>query len=143
MPNHLNIKSLKLLNELESGKYYDFYYDNQITPNKKFDAKKTYKKNTGYFPGVVTIDGKIVYVENRDGNANVKFKLKDTTATTIGIANEEFTVQLLNAYNKPVYQKRFRTKRFTINASRYRTGIYYFRIIKGNKVYSKKVIITK
>jgi len=28
--------------------------------------------NTGYFPGVATIGNTIVYVENRDGNANVK-----------------------------------------------------------------------
>ena len=87
--NRLNIKSLKLLNVLESGKYYDFYYDNQITPNKKFDAKKTYKKNTGYFPGVATIDGKIVYVENRDGNANVKFKQEDTLQRAYGLLSEE------------------------------------------------------
>ena len=33
--NRLNIKSLKLLNELEAGEYYDFYYDNQITPNTR------------------------------------------------------------------------------------------------------------
>ncbi len=43
-------------------------------PNKKYDAKKTYKKNKGYLPGVATIDNKIVYLENRDGNANVKFE---------------------------------------------------------------------
>ena len=87
--NHLNIKSLKLLNELEAGKYYDFHYDNQITPNKKYDAKKTYKKNTGYFPGVATIDGKIVYVENRDGNANVKFKQEDTLQRAYGLLSKE------------------------------------------------------
>lgn len=72
--NSLNIKSLLLTKQLESGKSYDFDYDNQITANNKYDAKRTYKKNKGYFPGVATIDDKIVYVENRDGNANVKFK---------------------------------------------------------------------
>lgn len=72
--NKLNIKSLLLTNQLESGKSYDFDYDNQVLPNKKYDAKKTYKMNKGYVPGIATIENKIVYVENRDGNANVKFE---------------------------------------------------------------------
>jgi len=33
------------------------------------------QKNTGYFHGIATIGNKIVGVENRDGNANVKFFL--------------------------------------------------------------------
>lgn len=76
--NRLNIKSLVLTKQLESGKSYDFDYDNQVLPNKKYDAKKTYKKNKGYVPGVATIDDKIVYLENRDGNANVKFEQAST-----------------------------------------------------------------
>jgi len=70
--NDLNIKSLILTKQLEKGQLYDFDYDNQIIEHEKFDAKKTYKMNTGYFPGIATIGNKIVYVENRDGNANVK-----------------------------------------------------------------------
>lgn len=76
--NRLNIKSLKQTKELKAGVYYDFDYDNQINANKKWDAKTTYKKNTGYFPGIATIENKIVCVENRDGNANVKFKQAET-----------------------------------------------------------------
>ena len=76
--NLLNIKSLLLTNQLQSNRGYDFDYDNQITANKKFDAKRTYKKNKGYFPGVATIGSHIVYVENRDGNSNVKFKQAQT-----------------------------------------------------------------
>ena len=87
--NRLNIKSLKLTKELTEGKYYDFLYDNQITANNKYDAKKTYKKNKGYFPGVATIDDKIVYVENRDGNANVKFKQEETLSRAYGLLAEE------------------------------------------------------
>ncbi len=56
---------------------YDFDYDNQINANNKWDAKKTYKKNKGYFPGVATVGNKIVGIENRDGNANVKFTQED------------------------------------------------------------------
>ena len=76
--NRLNIKSLKLTNQLVSGKSYDFDYDNQINAYNKWDAKNTYKKTKGYFPGIATIGNKIVGIENRDGNANVKFKQEDT-----------------------------------------------------------------
>jgi hypothetical protein len=76
--NDLNIKSLLLTKQLEKGQYYDFDYDNQIIEHEKYDAKKTYKMNTGYFPGVATIGDKIVYIENRDGNANVKTAQAET-----------------------------------------------------------------
>lgn len=76
--NRLNIKTLILTNQLEKGKSYDFDYDNQVLANKKYDAKKTYKKNKGYLPGVATIGDKIVYLENRDGNANVKIEQAST-----------------------------------------------------------------
>lgn len=76
--NKLNIRALKLTKQLESGLSYDFDYDNQILANNKYDAKKTFKKNKGYLPGIATINDKIVYIENRDGNANVKFKQADT-----------------------------------------------------------------
>ncbi len=76
--NRLNIKSLKLTKQLKSGECYDFDYDNQINANNKWDSKKTYKKNKGYFPGIATIGNNIVGIENRDGNANVKFKQEET-----------------------------------------------------------------
>jgi len=76
--NDLNIKSLLLTGQLERGNSYDFDYDNQIISHEKIDAKKTYKHNTGYFPGIATIGDKIVYVENRDGNANVKTEQAET-----------------------------------------------------------------
>lgn len=76
--NDLNIKSLLLTKQLTKGEYYDFDYDNQIIPTEKYDTKKTYKKINGYFPGVATIGNKIVYIENRDGNSNVKFEQAST-----------------------------------------------------------------
>lgn len=76
--NKLNIKSLKLTGQLKAGESYDFDYDNQINANNKWDAKNTYKKNKGYLPGIATIGNKIVAIENRDGNANVKFRQEDT-----------------------------------------------------------------
>jgi len=87
--NRLNIKSLILTGQLVSEKYYDYDYDNQITENNKYDAKRTYKKNKGYFPGVATIENKIVYIENRDGNANVKFKQAETLQRSYELLLEE------------------------------------------------------
>jgi hypothetical protein len=84
-----NVKSLLLTKQLESNKDYDFDYDNQITANKKYDAKRTYKKNKGYFPGVATIGDNIVYIENRDGNANVKFKQAETLQNAYGLLKSQ------------------------------------------------------
>jgi hypothetical protein len=68
----LNIRSLLLLNLLKAGELQDLDFDNQILAHEKYDAKKTYKMNGGYFPGIATIGKRIVYLENRDGNAHVK-----------------------------------------------------------------------
>ena len=114
--NSLNIKSLLLTNQLESGKSYDFDYDNQVLPNKKYDAKKTYKKNKGYVPGVGTIDDKIVYLENRDGNANVKFEQAST---------------LKRAYELLLSEK------ISVNRSRMDAGSYSKEIIDVVDKYSK------
>jgi hypothetical protein len=76
--NTLNIKSLLLTNQLQAGCSYDFDYDNQIIATEKYDTKCTYKKHKGYFPGIATLGDKIVYIENRDGNANVKFEQAST-----------------------------------------------------------------
>jgi len=87
--NKLNIKSLKLTNQLNENKEYDLDYDNQINANKKWDAKKNYKKSTGYFPGIATIENKIISIENRDGNANVKFKQSNTLERTYNLLEDE------------------------------------------------------
>lgn len=71
--NVLNIRTQKKLGLLQEGCYYDIDFDHQITPNKKFDSKNTYKKASGYFPGNATINNLIVYTENRNGNSNVKY----------------------------------------------------------------------
>ena len=86
--NRLNIKSLLLTKQLKKGNCYDFDYDNQIIAHEKHDAKRTYKKNTGYFPGIATIGDKIVYVENRDGNANVKTGQAETLERAYKLLND-------------------------------------------------------
>ncbi|GHT53396.1 hypothetical protein AGMMS49982_16260 [Bacteroidia bacterium] len=86
--NDLNVKSLILTKQLKKGEFFDFDYDNQIIAHEKWDAKKTYKLNTGYFGGVATIGDMIVYCENRDGNANVKLDQAKTLTRAYKILND-------------------------------------------------------
>ncbi len=87
--NRLNIRSLLLTKQLKPGYSYDFDYDNQVIANNKYDAKRTYKKNKGYVPGIATIGDKIVYIENRDGNANVKFGQAGTLTRAYALLKSE------------------------------------------------------
>jgi hypothetical protein len=86
--NRLNMKLLLLTGQLEKGESYDFDYDNQIISHEKYDARKTYKMNTGYFPGVATLGDKIIYIENRDGNANVKTAQTETLERAYTLVEE-------------------------------------------------------
>ena len=61
-----------------AGASYDLDFDHQFIETEKYDAKMTYKKFTGYSPGVAVIGDLIVGIENRDGNANVRFHQQDT-----------------------------------------------------------------
>ena len=56
----------------------DVDFDHVFTPCKKADAKYSYKKDFGYFPGVYSTGGLIASVENRDGNTPVTFRQGDT-----------------------------------------------------------------
>jgi len=114
--NDLNIKSLLLTKQLKEDEFYDFDYDNQIISHEKFDAKKTYKMNTGYFPGVATLGDKVVYIENRDGNANVKTAQPETL---------ERCFKLLE------------NNKININRSRMDAGSYSEEIIKVVDKYSR------
>jgi hypothetical protein len=114
--NKLNIKSLLLTNQLEAGGCYDFDYDNQIISHQKYDATRTYKKNTGYFPGVATIGNKIIYIENRDGNANVKTGQSETLERAYRLVEEHG---------------------MTINRSRMDAGSYSEEVVKTVSKHSK------
>jgi hypothetical protein len=111
--NDLNIKLLLLTKQLNKGESYDFDYDNQIIEHEKYDAKRTYKMNTGYFPGVATIGDRIVYLENRDGNAQVKtgqaetleraYKLLDDNGITINRSRMDagsYSEEIIKAVSK-------------------------------------------
>lgn len=80
--NDLNIKLLLKTKQLLPQHYYDLDYDNQIIEHNKYDAKRTYKKTKGYCPAIATIGDKVVYIENRDGNANVKVDQHNTLTRT-------------------------------------------------------------
>ena len=72
------MKILVSTDQLLAGKSYDLDFDHQFIETEKYDAKMTYKKFTGYSPGVAVIGDLIVGIENRDGNANVRFHQQDT-----------------------------------------------------------------
>ena len=76
--NSLLVKALTSTGQLVAGESYDMDFDHQFIETEKYDAKMTYKKFTGYSPGVAVIGDLIVGIENRDGNANVRFHQQDT-----------------------------------------------------------------
>ena len=71
--NALLIKALMSTGELNEVESYVVDFDHQFLETEKYDAKPTYKKFLGYRPGVYVIGDKIVYIENSDGNINVRF----------------------------------------------------------------------
>ena len=76
--NSLLVNVLKNTGQLVAGESYDLDFAHQFIETEKYDAKMTYKKFTGYSPGVAVIGDLIVGIENRDGNANVRFHQQDT-----------------------------------------------------------------
>ena len=76
--NTLSLNMIKTLGLLKAGEEVTLDFDHQFIPAHKFDAKYSYKKDYGYFPGWASIGGILVGGENRDGNTNVKFHQADT-----------------------------------------------------------------
>lgn len=76
--NELMVKALKQTGQLKKHGYYDLDYDNQVQPNEKYDAEKTYKKTYGYQSGIASIDNMPVYIEGRNGNSQAKYLQADT-----------------------------------------------------------------
>jgi len=74
--NELNLKILKKISPV-SNKEIVLDYDNTFIFADKSDAKRTYKKEFGYCPGVGIIGNNIVYVENRNVTAHhILYKMK-------------------------------------------------------------------
>ena len=76
--NTLLLNCLLASGLLKEGECYDVDFDHQFIETEKYDAKPTYKKFTGYRPGVAVIGDMIVGIENSDGNTNVRFHQEDT-----------------------------------------------------------------
>ena len=76
--NSLLAKVLLNTGKLVGGESYDLNFDHQFIETEKYDAKMNYKKFTGYSPDVAAISELIVGVENRDGNADVRFRQQGT-----------------------------------------------------------------
>ena len=77
--NKLLVELLVQTGELSSKETdYIFDYDNQFIPTDKYDSKRSYKQADGYFPGIASINNFPVYIENRNGNSNVKYKQAQT-----------------------------------------------------------------
>jgi len=94
--NTLLLKMSKTTRQLSSGDCVDLDFDHQFIPAEKKDAKYSYKKADGYFPGVTTVGNLIVGIENRDGNANVRFHQKDTLKNIIERLETECRVLIRN-----------------------------------------------
>ena len=74
----LNVELLKKLGAFSKDETI-IDYDNTILFNEKSDSAMTYKKNTGYQPGVCTLnEEQILYIENRNGNSDAKSFQTDT-----------------------------------------------------------------
>ncbi|MCQ2077452.1 MAG: IS1380 family transposase [Bacteroidaceae bacterium] len=76
--NTLLVNALISTGELNEAEAYDVDFDHQFLETEKYDAKPTYKKFLGYRPGVYVIGDNIAYIENSDGNTNVRFHQADT-----------------------------------------------------------------
>lgn len=76
--NGLMLDILLQTGQLTKGHLYDLDFDHQFIATEKYDTLYSYRKERGYFPGVATIGGNIVGIENRAANANVRFHQGDT-----------------------------------------------------------------
>ncbi len=116
--NKLNLRLLKKLGWHDSSNGV-LDYDNTILFTRKADARMTYKKSTGYCPGVGIMGSTVVYVENRNGNSDAQtlqcqtlqrmFYLLESESVSISAfradsASYQFdTMTLINKYADKLY----------------------------------------
>jgi len=93
--NNVLLKIACHLNVIDSSRQdYCLDFDHQFLPCEKYDAAYGYKKQRGYFPGVATIAGIPVYVENRNGNSQVGFRQLETLKRVFeGLDNNAIAVK--------------------------------------------------
>lgn len=84
--NDLLIKIAVYLKVLRTErKDYCLDFDQEFIPTEKYDATRSYKKERGYFPAVASIENTPVYIENRNGNCQVKLNQLDTLKRVFGL----------------------------------------------------------
>lgn len=121
--NSLLLDRTLQLGLLKRGQEIDVDFDNTFIPTEKSDAHYSYKKQPGYFPGVMTCGPLIIGVENRQGNSNVKFKQKEELTRMFGnIENHGLHVRTFRAdcgsFTKELIEELFlRTETFYLRAS--------------------------
>lgn len=84
----LNLKLLKQLALLKPGET-TLDFDHTMLFANKADAKMTYKKQRGYNPAVGLIHGKVVYVENRNGNLGAHILQQHSLHELFSMLNRE------------------------------------------------------
>lgn len=96
--NSLLLDMTQTLGLLRRGQGIDVDFDNEFIPAEKEDAKFSYKKRRGYFPGVASVGPLIIGIENRQGNSNVKFEqLDEITRMFDNIATHGMFVRMFRA----------------------------------------------
>lgn len=120
--NDLMVKFLLETGQLKKNQAYDVDFDYQFIETQKYDAKRTYKHFKGYGPGVTTINGLTVHIENRDGNANVRFMQEETLKRMFA-----------NLENNGLKVRRFRADWQTveINNETYQVRSFFFDSFEG------------
>lgn len=122
--NKLLVKALVCTHQLKNGESYDLDFDHQYIETEKIDAKRTYKKYSGYGPGIAVIGNMIVGIENRDGNTNVRFHQQDTLLRIFenlennGITISRFRADCGSCSEEIVRVVESHCKRFYIRANR-------------------------
>jgi hypothetical protein len=117
--NELNLRMLSLLPGFKK-KDVTLDYDNTLIFTEKADAKRTYKKENGYYPGVGIIGKHIVYVENRNGNSTAHVLQEKTIERMVSALEQEGV---------------------TIDAIRADSASYTYEIIKAMEKCAKRIFV--
>lgn len=136
--NKLLLSMIKTMGLLKAGEDVTLDFDHQFIPAHKLDAKYSYKKDYGYFPGWASIGGILVGGENRDGNANVKFHQADTLARImdrvklmLGVAIKNFRADCGSFSKEIIETVEPRCEHFYIRASNCSSRYEEFGAFKG------------
>jgi len=83
--NELLVRTLKSFKVLSADENTTVDIDATIIPTKAYQAKKTYKKMTGFFPMVSLIGDYPVYIGMRNGNVSPMAEIKKTVINTLEV----------------------------------------------------------